>query len=246
MRAQDPHSQIENDEIPGGEYPNENDSEVTRTNKTSAIPNFIPQILPDDEIAKDTNCLNSEQREVFNEVHTWAKDYVKYDGFDVEPADIFLSSSVGTGKSLLMKVIYNAISKILLYLCKHREKPRVLLLAPTGISAVNIRETIINSGLGVKPGTKLFDSNGKSKASLRNRLSEVKLVIIDKLSVVSNDLWTDIDSRLGEIFMMIPEQAFPGVSVMPVADLLQLPPVRGKIFFFQFLDKNSMKQLLDL
>ena len=91
MRAQDPHSQIENDEIPGGEYPNENDSEVTRTNKTSAIPNFIPQILPDDEIAKDTNSLNSEQREVFNEVHTWAKDYVKYDGFDVEPADIFLS-----------------------------------------------------------------------------------------------------------------------------------------------------------
>ena len=235
MRAKDPHSQIENDEIPGAEYPNENDSEVTRTNKTSAIPNFIPQILPDDEIAKDTNSLNSEQREVFNEVLTWAKDYMKYDGFDVEPADIFLSISVGTGKSLLMKVIYNAISK-----------PRVLLLAPTGISAVNIGETIINSGLGVKPGTKLFDLNSKSKASLRNRLSEVKLITIDKLSVVSNDLWTDIDSRLGEIFMMIPEQAFAGVSVMPVADLLQLPPVRGKIIFFQFLDKNSMKQLLDL
>ena len=34
---QDPHSQIENDEIPGGEYPNDNDSEDTKTNKASNI-----------------------------------------------------------------------------------------------------------------------------------------------------------------------------------------------------------------
>ena len=38
--------------------------------------------------------------------------------------------------------------------------------------------------------------------------------------MVSSDLWTDIDSRLGEIFMMIPEKAFAGLSVMTVGDLL--------------------------
>ena len=48
---QDPHRQIENDKIPEAEYPNENDSEDTETNKTSAISNFTPEILPDDEIA---------------------------------------------------------------------------------------------------------------------------------------------------------------------------------------------------
>ena len=37
----DPHSQIEHDEPPAAEYPNENDSEDTKTNKTSAIPNFM-------------------------------------------------------------------------------------------------------------------------------------------------------------------------------------------------------------
>ena len=31
--------------------------------------------------------------------------------------------------------------------------------------------------------------------------------------------------------MMIPEKAFAGLSVMTVANLLQLPPVRGKIIF---------------
>ena len=40
----------------------------------------MPQILPDDEIAKGINFLNSKQREVFNMIHTWVKNYVKYDG----------------------------------------------------------------------------------------------------------------------------------------------------------------------
>ena len=52
----------------------------------------------------------------------------------------------------------------------------------------------------------------------------MKFLIIDELSMVSSDLCTDIDSRLGEIFM-IPEKAFAGLSVVIVADLLQLPPV---------------------
>ena len=52
--------------------------------------------------------------------------------------------------------------------------------------------------------------------------------------MVSNNLWTDIDSRLGEIFMMIPEKVFAGLSVMTVADLLQLTAVRGKLIFVIF------------
>ena len=59
---------------------------------------------------------------------------------------VFLSGSGGTGKSYLMKVINNAISKTLLYRCKDPEKPRVLFLGPTGIS-VNIGGTIIHAGL---------------------------------------------------------------------------------------------------
>ena len=40
----------------------------------------MPQILlPDDEIAEDKISINSKQREYFNVVNTWTKDYVKYD-----------------------------------------------------------------------------------------------------------------------------------------------------------------------
>ena len=75
----------------------------------------MSQILLDDKIAKDINSLNLKQRGVFNVVHTWAKDYVKYEGYDIESVHIFASGSAGTGKSHLVKVIYNAILKKLPY-----------------------------------------------------------------------------------------------------------------------------------
>ena len=50
-------------------------------------------MLPDDEIAEGVESLHSKQREVFNVVPTWDKDYVKYDGHDVEPVHVFLLGS---------------------------------------------------------------------------------------------------------------------------------------------------------
>ena len=88
---------------------------------------------------------------------------------------IFLSGSGGTGKYHLVTVIYNTISKTLLYHYKDLEKSMVFLLGPKGISKVNIGGSIIHSDLGIKPETKLPGLNGKSKAFLRNMLSEIKL-----------------------------------------------------------------------
>ena len=48
--------------------------------------------------------------------------------------------------------------------------------------------------------------------------------------MVSSDLWTDTDSRLREIFLMILENTFAGFSVMNVADLFQLSLVKKKCF----------------
>ena len=54
----DPHSQIENDEEPVSEISNLNDSEETETSKASVIVNFMPKILPNDDIAEGLNSLN--------------------------------------------------------------------------------------------------------------------------------------------------------------------------------------------
>ena len=167
--------------------------------------------------------------------HTWVKNYVKYDGHDVEPEHIFLLGSGETGKSRLWKVTYNTISKTLLCHCQDPEKLRVILLGPTGISAVNIGGTTIHSDLRIKLKTKFLGLSDKSNYASRNRLSEVKIFIIDELSMVSSDLWTGIDSSLGGIFMMIPEIAFAGLLVLTVADLFELPPVKGSLYFLNFL-----------
>ena len=96
----------------------------------------MPKILPHDEIAESINSINSKQREIFNVVHTWVKNYVKYSRANVKPVHTFRLGIWGTGKSHLLKLMYNAISKTLVYYWKDTEKPSNLFLGPTGISAV--------------------------------------------------------------------------------------------------------------
>ena len=74
----------------------------------------------------------------------------------------------------------------------------------------------------LKLDQKLLGLNDKSKAAVRNKLPEVKSLITDELPMLLSDLWTNIDSRLGEVFMTILQNAFAGLSVTTVADFLQL------------------------
>ena len=61
FKNQDSYSQTGNDETPGAEYLNKNDSEDTETNKTATISNFMLQVLLDDEIEKSINSVNSKR-----------------------------------------------------------------------------------------------------------------------------------------------------------------------------------------
>ena len=85
---------------------------------------------------------------------------------NVEAVNIFLWASGWTGKSHLVKEIYNTIWKTLLNHCKVLDKPRDILLGPTWISAVNIYGITIFSGLGIKLGTNLPCLNDKSEVVL--------------------------------------------------------------------------------
>ena len=97
IKNQESRSQIENDEIQGSENSNVMYLEKGKTSNSSALFTLMPKVLPDEEMAKGTNYLNSKQREFVNVIHTWVKDYIKYDRHNIEPIHIFLLGSLGTG-----------------------------------------------------------------------------------------------------------------------------------------------------
>ena len=101
-------------------------------------------------------------------------------------------------------------------------------MGPTGISAVNIGGITIHSGLGIKPRVKLLGLRDEMKTSLRNKLSEVKMVLIDEFLMVSSDLFFKINAWLLEIFMCSTAAEFAGLTVLLVANLLHLPPLMDK------------------
>ena len=72
----------------------------------------------------------------------------------------------------------------------------------------------------------------------------MNFLVMDMLFMISSDLWTDFDSRLGEIFIIIPETLFAGLSVMAVGKFLQIVLVRKKVVFYEFSDKDSIKIVL--
>ena len=105
--------------------------------------------------------------------------------------------------------------------------------------------TTIHSGPGIKTGIRLLGLNEKSKAALRNKISKMKFLIIDELSMVSSDLWVDINSRLQEIFMVI-EKSICWSFSYACRRLSSTTSSLRKIYFSLFSDKDSMEHSLGL
>lgn len=127
--------------------------------------------------------------------------------------NMFITGKAGTGKSTLLE-----------YFCKSTKKKPVVL-APTGVAALNVKGQTIHSFFNfyvdVTP-----EKIAKKKTKPRNEklYKKLKTIIIDEVSMVRADLLDCID-----IFLRIygPEKMKPfgGVQMVFVGDLYQLPPV---------------------
>ena len=112
-------------------------------------------------------------------------------------------------------------------------REKVLLLAPTGISSININGTTFYSALSIYPkitSRQLPQLGSQKRDELRHKFSELQAVIIDEISMVSQLSLEHINQRLNEI-LGTPQKKFGGLIVIVVGDLLQLPPVKGSRVF---------------
>ena len=157
---------------------------------------------------------------------------------------MFITGDADTGKSHLIKTIFHSILKTFKHGNDDPDQPSVLLKAPTGVAAINIDETTINSALEL-PGN-LFENSvpalsDKFRSLLKAQLSNVKLLIIDEVSMVSSVMLLHIHNHLTHIFGTPQTLPFAGLSIPAIGDLYQLPLCKRKPIFCDF--NNELKEL---
>ncbi|MBE6300833.1 MAG: tetratricopeptide repeat protein [Parabacteroides distasonis] len=137
---------------------------------------------------------------------------------------VFLTGKAGTGKSTFLK-----------YICAHTKKKHVVL-APTGIAAINAEGVTLHSffklpfrpilpddpDLSLKNG-RIFDFFKYTKKQ-RKLIEEVELIIIDEISMVRADIIDCVD-RILRVFSSNMRLPFGGKQLLFVGDVFQLEPV---------------------
>lgn len=143
---------------------------------------------------------------------------------------LFLTGKAGTGKTTFLKHI------------KSTTKKNAVIVAPTGVAAINAGGTTIHSffqlpfgpfipvtaGLfGLHAGFankhSIFENIRLSRDKI-DLLQELDLLIIDEVSMVRCDVIDAIDTVLRH-FRKQPYEPFGGVQALFIGDLFQLPPV---------------------
>ena len=117
------------------------------------------------------------------------------------------------------------------------DKSKVLIPAPTGVEEISINGTTINSGLSISPYINrytLLRLSDSEQGRLRNLFSEILVVLIDEISIVSNIRFLHMHKRLCEIFDCSESKSFANLSFLVVADLLPLPPIKAPQIFGRY------------
>lgn len=147
------------------------------------------------------------------------------------PFYIFLSGGAEVGKSHCIHTIYQSAVRTLQKAGQKTDLPAVLLTAPTGKAAVNIGGTTLHNAfhLPVKQKGSQFAYRHPGSSTLntmRATYCQLKILIIDEVSMVGAQTFSNVNLTLQEIFEN--EEPFGNISVSVVGDLMQLNPVGEK------------------
>ena len=128
---------------------------------------------------------------------------------------IFLTGKAGTGKTTFLKTVVE------------RSRKRPIVVAPTGVAAINAGGVTIHSFFQLPlspyvPGAKTEHRFEFSKQK-RQIIASIDLLIIDEISMVRADLLDAVDDVLRQYRDHY--KPFGGVQLLMIGDLAQLTPV---------------------
>ena len=206
-----------------------------------------PTEISDDELRECVRSLNKRQRYAYDIIIAWCRSKMKNMNSlkheEVKPMYVFITGGAGAGKSHLIQTIYHTVTKTFRHPPMNPELRTVLLMAPTGVAAINIDGTTINTALAIpkETGDNLRAMSDEKKTQMRMSLADLKLIIIDEISMVANTTLLHIHQRLTEIFGTSNAHLFAGISILAIGDMYQLPPIRRKPVFANY--KNDVFNL---
>ncbi|MEL6141706.1 MAG: AAA family ATPase [Bacteroidota bacterium] len=127
-----------------------------------------------------------------------------------EGANLFITGRAGTGKSTLLRIFRKTTSK------------NCVVLAPTGVAALNVQGQTIHSFFSFPPRL-LQRKDIKPNRRYRRIFERLETLIIDEISMVRADVLDAI--HYGLQINRRSTEPFGGVQVIFIGDLYQLPPV---------------------
>lgn len=133
--------------------------------------------------------------------------------------NLFLTGKAGTGKTTFLRHL------------RHTSPKRMVVLAPTGVAAINAEGTTIHSFFQLPfspfiPGKGFVDAGSKHfsfRKEKRRIIASLDLLVIDEISMVRPDVLDAVDSVLRRY--RNPTLPFGGVQLLLIGDLRQLAPV---------------------
>ena len=190
--------------------------------------------VPDLESLKSSSRqLDEFQKEVLNITVKYCKDLVKARKTP-NPAPtaplLMVHGGAGAGKSTVIHAVASWAQKTLQQTGDNPDCPYVVRTAFCGTAASNIEGQTLHSAFGFPFGNKFFSLSDKTRDIRRAALKNLKLVIIDEISMVKSDMLYMLDLKLQEIKEMF-NIPFGGVGVLVFGDMMQLKPVMGNYIF---------------
>jgi hypothetical protein len=161
-----------------------------------------------------------------NSEFNYASEFVKH-----TDKLVYLTGKAGTGKTTFLKYLKETTTK------------NAVILAPTGVAAINAGGQTIHSFFQIRPSVYVPndkrlrtkpDLNDEDKSTIFDYfqynieklaiIRGLELLIIDEISMVRCDL-LDLIDRLLRVFRRNENEIFGGVQVVLIGDTFQLPPI---------------------
>ena len=191
----------------------------------------LPALITEADFVSLIASFNPEQSMIF---HSILHELIRKS----QTLRVFVTGGAGTGKTVLVQALYQAISRTNDQPGRSLDQPLVLLCSYTGIAASHIKGTTIHSALGFTSRSnnpnELLKVSRSRLHTLQIRYQFLQVVIIDETSFLGSNFLCLVDYRLREI--RASTLPFGGLTVLFFGDLYQLPPVKDRLIFQQLSD----------